>query len=520
MSTPDCRHVVVIGAGLSGLAAACHLLGAGYRVTVLERDADVGGRAGRIERDGYAFDTGPTVMTMPELLAESFEAVGANMAELLTLRRLDPAYRACFADGSTLRVRADLEASIDEVRATCGPADAAALRDFAGWLRGLYELEMPNFIARNFDRPTDLAWPPGPALRLLRSGALASLRSIVRRRFRDERLRRLLSFQALYAGLSPVTASGIYAVITYMDVIAGVYAADGGMHAIPAAMAAAVRGAGGEIVTGAPVERILLADGPTGAVRGVGMADGRSVDADAVVCTVDTPVAYRELLPGLHPPRRVGRPRYSPSAVVWHVGTRGAPGPEVAHHNIHFGREWGPSFRALIRDGRLMPDPSLLVSVPTLTDPSLAPSGSSVLYVLEPVPNTDGQVDWAQERPRMQDRLAGRLVELGYPLDVVVDEFVDPRDWESAGMQSGTPFALAHTFAQTGPFRPPNVHRKAPGLVFAGSGTVPGVGVPMVLISGKLAAERIVAMDTPRDAGSKPARHPARSRSTTAGARA
>jgi phytoene desaturase len=213
-----------------------------------------------------------------------------------------------------------------------------------------------------------------------------------------------------------------------------------------------------------------------------------------VVCTLDTPVAYEQLLPDLRPPRaaRPGKGDYSPSAVVWHVGVRGMPPAEAAHHNIHFGEQWDESFDALLERGTLMPDPSRLVSVHSLDAPDQAPEGCSSLYVLEPVPNLDtGRIDWKQEAPRMRDRLHAFLGQNGYPDDVVVEELLTPLDWQEQGMAAGTPFALAHTFAQTGPFRPPNVERRVPGMFFAGSGTVPGVGVPMVLISGKLAARRV-----------------------------
>jgi phytoene desaturase len=226
-------------------------------------------------------------------------------------------------------------------------------------------------------------------------------------------------------------------------------------------------------------------------VAGVELADGEKVRADAVVCTLDLPTAYERLLPHLDPPRVVRRGTYSPSAVVWHVGARGGPSADASHHNIHFGADWGGAFEALIDRGELMPDPSRLVSVPTISDPSLAPDGHSVLYVLEPVPNLTGTVDWQHERGPMRERLHAFLEANGYPHDVVTEQLVTPVEWQELGMHQGTPFALAHTFLQTGPFRPGNVDRRVPGLVFAGSGTVPGVGVPMVLISGKLAAERV-----------------------------
>ena len=220
---------MVVGAGLAGLSAACHLAGSGYEVVVVERETIPGGRAGRIVRDGFTFDTGPTVMTMPGLLADVVGAAGSRLEDLLPMVRLDPAYRAAFADGSEIQVRAGHEAMHDEIRATCGPADAAAFDDFVDWLRDLYELEMPHFIDRNFDSPLDLVASPGVAARLLRMGGFRRLGPVVAERFQDERLRRLFSFQAMYAGLPPSRALAIYAVITYMDSVAGVYFPEGGM---------------------------------------------------------------------------------------------------------------------------------------------------------------------------------------------------------------------------------------------------------------------------------------------------
>jgi phytoene desaturase len=158
---------------------------------------------------------------------------------------------------------------------------------------------------------------------------------------------------------------------------------------------------------------------------------------------------------------------------------------------VHFGAAWEDSFDALLERGVCMPDPSMLVSLPTVSDASLAPEGAVSMYVLEPVPNLDGRVDWWSERAPFKQALVERVRRLGYPVDVEVERFVDPTDWERQGMERGTPFALAHTFFQTGPFRPNNVDKQVPGVVFVGSGTVPGVGVPTVLLSGRLAAERV-----------------------------
>ena len=312
----------------------------------------------------------------------------------------------------------------------------------------------------------------------------------MRRTFADPRLHRLFSFQALYAGLDPNAALALYAVITYMDSIEGVWACEGGMHAVPAALAAAAQASGVHIRLDADVTSILTRSDGNG-VAGVELADGEKLRADAVVCTVDQSTAYRTLLPDLRAPRTLSRGTYSPSAVVWHVGARGLPAAGAAHHNIHFGDDWDDSFTALTRDGTLMPDPSRLVSVPSLDDATLAPAGASTMYVLEPVPNLDARLDWTREAGPMRERLYKFLDAEGYPTDIVTETLMTPDDWQRDGLTRGTPFALAHTFAQTGPFRPPNRIREVPGLVFAGMGTVPGVGVPMVLISGRLAAERV-----------------------------
>jgi phytoene desaturase len=242
---------------------------------------------------------------------------------------------------------------------------------------------------------------------------------------------------------------------------------------------------------GEAVEGVLRS--PTGRMAGVRTTSGERIMADAVVCTVDLPTAYEQLLGDLPLPRAVRHGNYSPSAVVWHVGVRGAAKPPVAHHNIHFGTEWSSAFDALLNRGELMPDPSRLVTIPSLDDPTLAPDGCSTLYVLEPVPNLNGKINWSTEAGPMRERLHRFLAEHGYPTDLIAEQLVTPLEWQAQGMAAGTPFALAHTFSQTGPFRPSNVERRMPGMFFAGSGTVPGVGVPMVLISGKLAASRVVA---------------------------
>ena len=480
-------RVIVIGAGLSGLSAACHLVADGHDVTVVEREAHPGGRNGILHADGFTFDTGPTVLTMPDLLEKPLKKIGGSL-DPLRLRRLDPGYRARFADGSRIDVRASVPAMTREIAERVSVADADAFTGFVDWLEELNDVEVPHFIARNFDGPLDLLAHPAAAARLIRLGGFGRLGPTVRRRFADERLVRLFTFQAMYAGLAPDDALALYAVITYMDSISGVWFPADGMHAVPRTLAAALETAGAELRYQSPAEAILT--DARGRVAGV-RAGGEKLIADAVVLTVDLPTAYRTLLPDLRPPRAARSGTYSPSAVVWHLGVRGAPPAEAAHHTIHFGRAWGAAFDQLIKRKELMSDPSRLVTMPTIDAPGMAPAGHSVLYVLEPVPNLTGGQDWATEGPRLRERLLEFLRRHGYPTDIVTEALVTPADWAAQGMAAGTPFSLAHSFGQTGPFRPPNLERRRPGVFLAGTGTTPGVGIPMVLISGELAARRV-----------------------------
>jgi phytoene desaturase len=488
-------HVVVVGAGLAGLAAALHLLGAGRRVTVLERADHPGGRAGRLDlhsdRGTYRVDTGPTVLTMPGLLDEAFAAVGEKLDERLDLVELDPAYRAHFADGSTIDVHTDAGAMAEEVRATCGPAAAAGYERMRAWLTRLYQVEIDTFIGANHDSPLGLLGPD--LVRLAALGGFGRLGPRVARMLPDERLQRIFSFQALYAGVPPQRALGAYGVIAYMDTIGGVYFPRGGMRRVGQALADAAAGAGAEIHYSRVATGLERRGGRVTAVRhaGTGGGDGARLPCDAVVLTPDLPVVHR--LVG-RAPRRPVPLRWSPSAFVLHAGLRGQR-PELAHHTISFGAAWRRTFREIIDEGRLMSDPSLLVTRPTATDPTLAPPGADLLYVLAPCPNLErGRIDWTRIGPAYRDELSAVLAARGFATltgEIDVAHLVTPTGWAAAGHPAGTPFSAAHTLAQTGPFRPRNLVRGLENAVVAGCGTTPGVGIPPVLISGRLAAQRI-----------------------------
>ena len=480
-------HVVVVGAGLAGLSAALRLAGAGRKVTVVERESVPGGRNGLLKKDGYSFDTGPTVLTMPSLIQDAFSCVGEDLKNWIELKPLTPLYRAFYADGSQLDVHANTAQMEEEIRTHISAEEALGYRKYVDFVTKLYKYEMNDFIDKNIDTPFNLLTPN--LARLIALGGFRHLQPKVNQYLKDPRLQKVYSFQAMYAGVSPQQALAIYAVIAYMDSVNGVFFPKGGMHAVPRGLAGAAEKHG---VTFKYNTSVTSLEKSQGRVKAVITDSGERIPCDVVVMNPDLPVVWRDLLG--RTPLNIKRLNYSPSCATLLVGSS-KKYDHIAHHNIHFGESWDGVFDELIKKRTFMTDPSVLVTVPTHDDPSLAPAGKQSYYVLFPTPNLDADIDWKKQAKPYRDHMIQTLEDRGYDGfgdSIDVEVMTTPLEWQAQGMERGAPFASAHTFFQTGPFRPRNLAAGFENVVFAGSGTQPGVGVPMVLISGRLAAERIV----------------------------
>ncbi|MEI6476382.1 MAG: phytoene desaturase family protein [Actinomycetes bacterium] len=480
-------HVVIVGAGLAGLSAGLRLAGAGRKVTIVERESVPGGRNGLLKKDGYAFDTGPSVLTMPSLINDAFNSVGEELSDWLELTPVSPLYRAFYADGSQLDIHANTDQMEAEIAKNVSASDAMGYRRYVDFVTKLYKYEMNDFIDRNIDSPLNLLTPN--LARLIALGGFRRLAPKVNQYLKDPRLQKVFSFQAMYAGVSPQQALAIYAVIAYMDSVNGVFFPKGGMHALPRALAGAGEKHG---ITFKYNSEVTKVDFKNGRAQAVITSSGERIPCDVLVLNPDLPVAWRDLLG--RTPASIKRLKYSPSCVTMLVGSK-KEYSHLAHHNIHFGESWDGVFDELIHKKVLMTDPSVLVTIPSKDDPSLAPPGKHSYYVLFPTPNLDADINWEKMRGPYRDQMIKTLEARGYTEfgdSIEVETLTTPLDWEKQGMERGAPFASAHTFFQTGPFRPRNMAKGFENVVFAGSGTQPGVGVPMVLISGRLAAERIV----------------------------
>ncbi len=484
-------RVAVVGAGVGGLAAAARLAHAGFEVDVFEKHAGPGGRCGQLRLGGFTFDTGPTILLMPEVLARTFQAVGEKLEDYLSLSRLHPNYRLHFPDGTGLTLQSDLAALSAELEALV-PGSAPGFLRFLALSGQQYRVGLERFVLRNFDGPADFLTPAN-LWHMLRLRAHQSLAQVARSFLKDERLQAAVTFQAMYLGMSPYRAPAVYGLLPFSEMGVGVYFAKGGLYVLPLGLEKLARTQGARLHYRAEVRRILSCPG---AVEGVELSDGTRVSADLVLCNVDLPFAYRTLLDSAHTRlRRPARLHYTSSGYLLYLGLQ-RPAVGLGHHSVFLGRGYRQSFDDIFQHHRVPEDPSFYVAVPNRTDASLAPPGKDSVYVLVPVPHRHPGLDWAVEGPRLRAKVFARLAQEGFPLEqrIEVERSFTPDDWETSyGLEKGSAFGLSMHLGQVGPFRPRHQDAHLKNLFFVGASTAPGTGLPTVMVSAELAVQRMRA---------------------------
>jgi phytoene desaturase len=484
-------RVAVVGAGVGGLAAAARLAHAGFEVDVFEKHASPGGRCGQLRLGGFTFDTGPTILLMPEVLARTFQAVGARMGEYLTLQRCHPNYRLHFADGTGLTLQSDFDALALELE-QLAPGSSNGFLRFLALSGRMYQTSLERFVLRDFESLGEFVGG-GNWRELLSLKAHRSLAHVVRGFVSDERLQAAVTFQTMYLGMSPYRAPAMYGLLPYSEMGVGVYFAKGGLYALPLGLERLATAQGARFHYRAEVRRILSTPG---AVQGVELCDGTRVQADLVLCNADLPWAYRTLLDKAHTTlRRSRRLHYTSSGYLLYLGLAQQLSG-LGHHSVFLGRGYRESFRDIFHGHRVPEDPSFYLAVPNRSDASLAPPGKDSVYILVPVPHRHPSLDWAVEGPRLRERVLSRLSREGFPLEphIEVERTMTPESWEREyHLENGSAFGLSMHWGQVGPFRPRNQDARLPNLFFVGASTSPGTGLPTVMVSAELAVRKMRA---------------------------
>lgn len=499
------QNIVIIGAGISGLAAAAMLAKQGHTVQLFEKNAEVGGRAGKWERDGFSFDTGPSWYLMPEVFEHFYELMGTSVPEQFDLERLDPGYRAYF-EGYDQPFDLDGGDGARDSLLALDPGSKKSLDAYLKSAQETYEIALERFLYGSFRSFKDFV-TPSVLRQLPRLAKLltSSLDGMVQSHTSDPRMRRVLGYPAVFLGGSPLKTPAIYHLMSHLDVNQGVFYPQGGFHRIVESIEALARDAGASIIVNADVQRIVVENGKAVGIEYVD-EHGKQVrvDADTVIAACDLHFVEHNLLQPEHRDHSESwwqRGKSGPGAVLAMVGVEGKL-PQLAHHTLFFADDWEKGFAEL--EGSTLPEtPSIYIGKPSATDPEVAPADDECLFFLIPVASKEhfgrGGEDGAGDATIEQfvDRVIQQVSDWADIPDLAqrikVRKTVAPADFQTdLNAWNGTALGPSHTLRQSAILRAGNKSRKVKGLYFAGSSTIPGIGVPMCLISAELMVKELM----------------------------
>ncbi|MFZ4628879.1 MAG: phytoene desaturase family protein [Blastocatellia bacterium] len=488
------QEVIVVGGGLGGLSAAIHLQLAGYAVTLYEANDRVGGRANQICCDGFTFDTGPSLLNYPWVFEELFAAAGRRFTDYVEPIAVDPSVRFQWRDGTTFTLSSNLQRLLAE----CERIEPGSRPNMLAFLEDAsikYRMSFEKLVNRNEDNP--LKW--FQALSLAEMARLSIWRSLdgeLGRFFRRRYIREAFGSYGMYLGGSPYDLPGLFTILSYGELAYGLWLPKGGIYGLVEGIARLAREVGVRIETGAPVAKILESGGK---VKGIELRSGEVVSASIVVSNVDVPMTQAELLVSAGRPRQAPKvPKMTPGVMTFYWGIRGKV-ERLGHHTIFLPQDFRRAFDELLKEKKIPEDLPFYTAVPSDTDPDLAPPGDTAMFVLVPtpllseMPSLDAPETVAQVRQQVLDRLMADGIDLD-PSRIVFEEVLTPGEWRKRfGLYDGSAFGAAHTLFQVGPFRARNYSSDIDGLFYVGASTTPGTGMPMVVLGGKLTAERVKA---------------------------
>lgn len=486
------KSVIVIGAGVGGLTAAIHLARQGLQVTVVEKNSQAGGRCGRFSTQGHHFDTGPTLLVMPRLYEAEFSALGTSLQEQVVLQRVDPTYHLVFDDGSQLALTSDLKSLQAQV-------EAFQPGSFQGLLRYLkegerhYQIGMDRLVNRDFRKASDFFCLQNlPLVYTLKP--LLHHYSHMSAYFNDPRLKSAFTFQDVYMGLSPFKAPATFSLMPYTELAHGVWYPHGGMYTLVEALFELACRAGVEFIFRTSVEQIEV---QSGRVRGIRLAGGSRLQTDIVLANADLPYVYQELLPPDGMGQALNRKQFSCSVISFFWGVDKVY-ESLSPHTLFLAEDYRQNFESIDRDLGLPENPSLYVHAPARLDPAMAPAGEDTLTAIVPVGHLseNGKQDWDSWCDQAREHVFRRLRSIGISdlsAHIKFEVTYSPLAWRKRyNLVKGSTHGLSHNLTQLAYFRPSNRHPRYPNLYFAGASTHPGTGMPTAMVSGRLAAERIL----------------------------
>jgi phytoene desaturase len=484
--------VIVIGAGPGGLASAILLASVGVKVKILERMPMVGGRTSAIQTENFRFDLGPTFFLYPRVLDEILAAAGTSLREEVNLVRLDPQYRIIFGAGGELNATSDL-ARMEQQIGAIAREDRSGFRRFLEENRAKLECMLPCL-----ENPF-LGWHDVLNTRLLKMLPMLrphqSLDTYLSRFFSDPRIRLAFSFQSKYLGMSPFRCPSLFSILSFLEYEYGVFHPIGGCATVTAAMARVAERLGVEICLDEPVEEILFE-----CRRAVGVRTRHGVHrAQAFIVNADFARAMSRLVPDRlrrrWTERRLARKKFSCSTFMIYLGVKGTF--DLPHHNIHIADDYARNLDEIENQHVLSADPSFYVQNASVTDPTVAPSGMSTLYILAPVTHQHPNVDWADERDRFRALMLKQIAKAGFTdieKRVRYERVITPADWDRQyEIHKGATFNLTHSLDQMLHLRPHNRFEDLDGVYLVGGGTHPGSGLPVIFESARISTRLLLA---------------------------
>jgi phytoene desaturase len=484
--------VVIVGAGVGGIVTAARLARRGYRVTVVEKCEQAGGRCGRLDLGGYQFDTGATIFLMRELYEKTFSELGEPLEDHLSLQRIDPTYRLHFQDDSSLELTSDLR-RMEQQLESVEPGSFDAMLRYLVEGQKHYTLSLDRVVGREF-RSLGEFFSPGNILLFIRLKALTRHSGYTARFFHDPRLQIAFTFHDMYMGLSPFKSPATYSFLQYTELAHGLWYPRGGMYRIVEELKGIAERLGVEFLFRAPVEKILIREDRA---IGVALEDGRELAADLVVANADLGYVYRQLLPQDGISERLDRMEYGCSTIMFYWGTD-KQYPALGPHNLFFSGDYRQGFEAIFKEGGMSDEPNFYLHAPVRLDDSMAPSGQDALVVAVPVGHIrrEDPQDWPALQATARAYVLKRLARCG--MEDLQDHIraevsYTPPDWQNRyNLTLGSAHGLSHKLTQMGYLRPHHRHARYGNLYFVGASTHPGTGIPSVLTSARIVAARIL----------------------------